>query len=73
MAWAEGSTFSLGCSGLLLTLREMIPHPCKHPSDSYVRTPYLDSHGDLVSRLIIGIIGIIIWVIGLFNILTKSP
>ena len=33
----------------------------------------LDGHGDLVSRLIIGIIGVIIWLIGLINLLTKSP
>ena len=34
---------------------------------------YLGGHGDLVSRLIMGIIGVTIWVIGVINLLTKSP
>ena len=29
--------------------------------------------GDLVSRLIMGIIGVIIWLTGVINLLTKSP
>ena len=29
--------------------------------------------GDLISRLIMGIIGVTIWVIGVTNLLTKSP
>ena len=29
--------------------------------------------GDLVSRLMMGIIGLIMWVIGVMNLLTKSP
>ena len=33
------------------------------------RFPYLEGHGDLVSRLIMGIIGVIIWVIGLLSYL----
>ena len=35
--------------------------------------PYLGGQGDLVSRLIMGINGVTIWVIGVINLLTKSP
>ena len=35
--------------------------------------PYLGGQGDLVSRLIMGISGVTIWVIGVINLLTKSP
>ena len=34
---------------------------------------YLRGQGDLVSGLIMGIIGLTIWVIGVINLLTKSP
>ena len=34
---------------------------------------YLEGQGDLVTRLIMGIIGVTIWVIGVINLLTKSP
>ena len=34
---------------------------------------YLGGQGDLVSRLIMGINGVTIWVIGVINLLTKSP
>ena len=34
---------------------------------------YLEGHGDLVSGLIIGIIGVIIWAIGVIKLLIKSP
>ena len=34
---------------------------------------YLEGHGDLVSRLVRGITGVTIWVIGGINLLTKSP
>ena len=34
---------------------------------------YLEGQGDLVSRLIMGIIRVTIWVIGIINLLTKSP
>ena len=34
---------------------------------------YLEGQGDLLSRLIRGIIGVTIWVIGVINLLTKSP
>ena len=33
----------------------------------------LEGQGDLVSRLIMGIIGVTIWVIGVIDLLTKSP
>ena len=38
-----------------------------------VPKPYLEGQGDLVTRLIMGIIGVTIWVIGVSNLLTKSP
>ena len=34
---------------------------------------YLEGHGDLVNGLIMGIIGVSIWLIGVINLLTKSP
>ena len=34
---------------------------------------YLEGPGDLVSRLIRGITGVTIWVIGVINLLMKSP
>ena len=33
----------------------------------------MEGQGDLVTRLIMGIIGVTIWVIGVINLLTKSP
>ena len=35
--------------------------------------PYLEGQRDLASRLITGIIRVTIWVIGVINLLTKSP
>ena len=35
--------------------------------------PYLEGQGDSVSRLIRGITGVTIWVIGVINLPTKSP
>ena len=37
------------------------------------RLCYLEGQGDLVTRLIMGIIGVTIWVIGVSNLFTKSP
>ena len=37
------------------------------------RGPYLEGQGDLVSGFIRGITGFTIWVIGVDNLLTKSP
>ena len=34
---------------------------------------YLGGQGDLVSRFIMGINGVAIWVIGAMSLLTKSP
>ena len=34
---------------------------------------YLEGQGDLVTRLIVGIIGVAKWVIGVVNLLPKSP
>ena len=35
--------------------------------------PYLEGHGDSVSRVIMGIIRVIIWLIGVINLLPTSP
>ena len=35
--------------------------------------PYLEGQGDLVTGLLMGIIGVTIWVIGVTNLLTKFP
>ena len=37
------------------------------------KVPLLEDQGGLVSRLRIGINGVTIWVIGVINLLTKSP
>ena len=34
---------------------------------------YLEGHGGLVGRLVTGIVGFILWLIGTINLLTKSP
>ena len=34
---------------------------------------YWEGHGDVVSRLIMGVIRLLIWLIGAINLLTKSP
>ena len=34
---------------------------------------YLGGKGDLVSRLLMGINGVTIWVVGVIDLLTKSP
>ena len=34
---------------------------------------YLEGQGDLATRLVVGIIGVTIWVIGVINLLTQSP
>ena len=41
--------------------------------DMEVHAAYLEGQGDLVSRLIMGICRVAIWVIGVINLLTKSP
>ena len=38
-----------------------------------IRPPFLEGHGDLVNTLMMGIIGAIFWLIGVINLLTKSP
>ena len=43
------------------------------PGSSSLRPGYLEGNGDLVHRLVIGITRVTIWVIGIINILTKSP
>ena len=38
-----------------------------------INSHILGGKGDLVSRLVMGIIGVTIWVIGVINLLIKSP
>ena len=38
----------------------------------YPERCYLQDHGDLVSALMLGIIGVITWLIGVMNLPTKS-
>ena len=42
------------------------------PLRAYSQFSYLEGQGDLVSRLIMGIIRVTIWAIGAINLLTKS-
>ena len=76
-------------SGTLLLqplLLKFVPSPgtlfagCEHgilaqdeTSSSRLQKPCLGGQGDLVSRLIMGINGLTIWVVGAVNLLTKSP
>ena len=46
---------------------------CPSPSASPFSTAYLEGQEDVVSRLIMGVIGVIIWLIGGIKLLTKSP
>ena len=58
---------------------------CRAPNSGYLdltqnpkslivsKRAFLEGHWDLVSRVIMGIIGVTIWVIGVINLLTKSP
>ena len=48
------------------------PGPKKDPKYLY-GTKYLEGQGDLVSRLITRITRVTIWVIGVINLVTKSP
>ena len=56
-----------------------ISHNAFGPYFGCIRTPncgqilYLEGHGDKASDLIIRITNVIIWVIGVINLLTKSP
>ena len=49
-----------------LTLRDDLPWALNP-------TPYLEGHGDLVSRSITGVTGVVIWLIGVSNLRAKSP
>ena len=40
---------------------------------AFIELDYLEGQGHLVTRLIMGIIGVTIWVIGVINLLTKFP
>ena len=48
------------------------PRPLKEQEWNLPITPYLEGHGDFVSRLIIGIPGDTIWLMGVINLRTKS-
>ena len=41
--------------------------------DMYKNHRYLGGQGDRVTRLLMGITRVTIWVIGVINLLTKSP
>ena len=43
------------------------------PDEGLSSGAYLEGHGDLITRLIMGIIGVTMSVIGVINLLTKSP
>ena len=52
--------------------------PCGSPAacllpDKSLGMRYLEGQGDFVSRLIMLVIRVTIWVIGIINLLTKSP
>ena len=48
--------------------------PSEGPEDSNAwQGHYLEGHGDLVSRIIMGSSMVIIWIIGFINLLTRSP
>ena len=57
----------------------MPPHPrpsavqLGHNARILPGRPYLEGQGDLESRLIRGISRVTIWVIGVINLVTKSP
>ena len=53
-------------------MAQMCSATCVDPPRTFF-IHYLEGQGDLVSRLIIGIIRVTIWVIGVINPLTKSP
>ena len=62
----------------MLKLQE--PHPQHRPLrpeeivlNPTLFRPYLEGHGDLAGRLIMGIVGVIIWLMVVMNLLTKSP
>ena len=56
---------------LAASLHSRLPH--KLLQRALNPKPYVESQGDLVSGLIRGITRITIWVIGVINLLTKSP
>ena len=55
-------------------IRHLLPTCCPAALESHNRIPkpYLGGQGDLVSRLLLGIDGVIIWLIVATNLLTKS-
>ena len=55
-------------------MMSLIPLADKALQLQMFRTSYhLEGQGDLVSSLIMGLIGVTIWVIGVINLPTKSP
>ena len=58
-------------------LSPVIPSPCMccrriANAITLIPKPYLEGQGDVGSRLITGIFGLIIWLIGVINLLPKS-
>ena len=77
-SWSQGSRglHSLACS----TGSGDVTSPVAQEMDQCVETSrtekdrsYWEGQGDLVTGLIMGIIGVSIWVIGVITLLTKSP
>ena len=75
-------------SAQILTLDPVHPHrkepvltssavaslpPCNLCPVVAAQGSYLEGHGDLVSRLVVGIVRVFTWLIGFTNLFTKSP
>ena len=57
----------------LLCSKDLVCNAAAARISGSFRSVYLEGHGDLVSGLIMGIVGVIIWLIGVINLPTKSP
>ena len=55
------------------SLQSATPAACISGASWVVGVTYLEGHGDLVSRLVMGIIRILIWLIRASSLLNKSP
>ena len=61
-----------GLSSTKVAVSGTLPQTNMEPNH-VVFIEHLEGHGDVVTRLILGIIGVTIWVQGVINLLTKSP
>ena len=72
----EGSrTLDYGSYGLR-SLRSCSSLPGRELASAFLRNIcllYLEGQGDLASRLVVRIARVTVWVIGVINLLTKSP